>query len=131
MKDAKGKVVFYGTDNINNKMDNIIESFNLKNQHFEIKLIISEALNNAFIHGNKSDKNKPIYVEWHIDESNLTLTVTDCGAGIEGLEINKEVNNSNIFDENGRGLYIINCYTDEVSFKGNSIIMKKRISQIK
>ncbi|BCZ44886.1 hypothetical protein psyc5s11_09530 [Clostridium gelidum] len=128
MKDYKGKMVFYGTDNINNKMDNIIESFNLKNQHFEIKLIISEALNNAFIHGNKSDKNKPIYVEWRIDKSNLTLTVTDCGVGIEGLEINKEINNSNIFDENGRGLYIINCYTDEVSFKGNSIIMKKRIS---
>jgi len=128
MKDSKGKMVFYGIDNINNKMDNIIESFNLKNQHFEIKLIISEALNNAFIHGNKSDKNKPIYVEWHIDKSNLTLTVTDCGVGIEGLEINKEINNSNIFDENGRGLYIINCYTDEVSFKGNSIIMKKRIS---
>ena len=128
MKDTNGKVVFYGTDNINNKMDKIIENFNLKNQHFEIKLIISEALNNAFIHGNKSDKNKPIYVEWHIDENNLTLTVTDCGVGTESLEINKAINNSNILDENGRGLYIISCYTDDVRFEGNSIIMKKRIS---
>ena len=128
MEDTEGKVVFYGTDNINDKMDKIIENFNLKNQYFEIKLIISEALNNAFIHGNKMDKNKPIYVEWHIDESNLTLTVTDCGVGIESLEINKAIADMDIFDENGRGLYIINCYTDDVSFKGNSIIMKKRIS---
>lgn len=128
MKDVKGKVVFYGTDNINNKMNKIIENFNLKNQHFEIKLIISEALNNAFIHGNKSDKNKPIYVEWDIDEDNLTLTVTDCGVGIENLEINNAINDNDVLDESGRGLYIINCYTDDVRFKGNSIIMKKRIS---
>ena len=128
MRDTNGKVVFYGIEDINNKIDKIIENLNLNNQHFEIKLIISEALNNAFIHGNKSDKNKPIDVKWNIYENNLTLTVTDCGTGIEGLEIKKAINNSNVLDENGRGLYIISCYTDYMEFKGNSIIMKKRIS---
>ena len=128
MRDTNGKVVFYGIEDINNKIDKIIENLNLNNQHFEIKLIISEALNNAFIHGNKSDKNKPIDVKWNIYENNLTLTVTDCGTGIEGLEIKKAINNSNVLDENGRGLYIISCYTDDMEFKGNSIIMKKQIS---
>ena len=57
---TEGKVLFYGVDNISEKLDVIIKSLNLKKQYFEIKLIIVEAVNNAFIHGNNSDKNKSI-----------------------------------------------------------------------
>ncbi len=128
MRNTENEMIFYGLDNINNKLDELIEILNLKSQCFEIKLIISEALNNSFVHGNKSDKNKPIHMTWELDEKKLTLTVTDCGSGIENLESYKEINEDNILEESGRGLYIIRCYTDEVEFKDNSIIMKKYIS---
>jgi serine/threonine-protein kinase RsbW len=128
VQNMKNQMVFYGLDNVNCKLDKIIEELNLENQCFEIKLIISEAINNSFVHGNKSDKNKPIYVDWEVDEEKLTLIVTDCGTGIIDLEEYKEVNEENILEENGRGLYIISSYTDKVEFKGNSIIMKKYIS---
>lgn len=128
MQNAKDEMVFYGLDDANNKLDKIVEALNLKSQCFEIKLIISEAINNSFIHGNQSDKNKPIHVKWELDGKNLTLIVTDCGSGIEKLELYKEINEDNILEENGRGLYIIRCYTDEVEFKNNSIIMRKYIS---
>ncbi|EHJ01796.1 ATP-binding region ATPase domain protein [Clostridium sp. DL-VIII] len=128
MRNAENEMIFYGLDNINNKLDELVETLNLKSQCFEIKLIVSEALNNSFVHGNKSDKNKPIYMKWELDEKKLILTVTDCGSGIENLESHKEINEDNILEESGRGLYIIRCYTDEVEFKDNSIIMKKYIS---
>lgn len=128
MQETKNQMVFYGLDNANSKLDKIVEALNLENQQFEIKLIISEALNNSFVHGNKSDKNKPIYVKWEMEQKKLTLTVTDCGIGLGNLEINKEISEDNILDESGRGLYIINCYSDEVEFKNNSLIMKKCIS---
>jgi serine/threonine-protein kinase RsbW len=127
MQDTKGELVLYGLDNLNGKLDNIIETLNLKNQHFEIKLVLSEAVNNAFVHGNKSDKNKPIHLKWERKEKNFTLTVTDCGTGINDLEICKEINLSNILEESGRGLYLINCYADEVKYIDNSIIVKKCI----
>lgn len=128
MQNIKNEMVFYGLENINNKLDELIEMLNLKKQCFEIKLIVSEALNNSFVHGNKSDKNKPIHMTCELDEKKLTLTVTDCGNGIENLESYKEINEDNILEESGRGLYIIRCYTDEVEFRDNSIIMKKYIS---
>ncbi len=128
MLNTENEMIFYGLDNINNKLDELIEILNLKSQCFEIKLIVSEALNNSFVHGNKSDKNKPIHMTWELDEKKLTLIVTDCGSGIENLESYKEINEDNILEESGRGLYIIRCYTDEVEFKDNSIIMKKYIS---
>jgi serine/threonine-protein kinase RsbW len=128
MKNTENEIIFYGLDNINNKLDELIEILNLKSQCFEIKLIVSEALNNSFVHGNKSDKSKPIHMKWELDEKKLILTVTDCGSGIENLESHKEISEDNILEESGRGLYIIGCYTDEVEFKDNSIIMKKYIS---
>lgn len=122
---TKGEALFYGVDNISEKLDSIIKTLNLKGQHFELKLILVEAVNNAFIHGNNRDKDKSISVQWELKEKLLTVTVTDCGAGIEELKKYKEINQDNILEECGRGLYIISCYTDEMKFKGSSIIMEK------
>lgn len=125
MSVTEGKVLFYGVDNISEKLDVIIESLSLKKQYFEIKLIIVEAVNNAFIHGNNSDKNKSISLQWKLKENLLIVSVTDCGYGIKNLINYKEINEDNILEDCGRGLYIISCYTDEMEFKDNSIIMKK------
>lgn len=127
MKDANGELVIYGLDNINKKLDNIIENLDLKESYFEIKLIISEAVNNAFVHGNNSNKNKPIYVKWELEKRNLILTVTDCGNGIKDFEVCSGINEDNILDESGRGLYIINSYADKVELVDSSIIIRKYI----
>jgi serine/threonine-protein kinase RsbW len=126
MSEANGKVLFYGIDNICEKLDNIIQALNLEKQSFEIKLILIEAVNNAFVHGNKKDKEKAICVEWKLEKKLLEVSITDCGEGIENLpKYNYE--EDDIFAESGRGLLIINSYSDSVEFKGNSIIIKKYI----
>lgn len=121
-----GKVLFYGIDNINEKLDNIIKYLKLEKQSFEIKLILIEAVNNAFIHGNKKDKKKPIYFEWKLVHNILEVAITDCGERLEGLS-NYNCESQDILAESGRGLFIIKSYSDLVEFKGNSIIIKKHI----
>lgn len=127
MSETKGEVLYYGIDNISGKLDGIIQSLNLKKQCFEIKLIIIEAVNNAFIHGNKKDENKSICIKWQLEENILEVVVTDCGDGVENLA-NYNSENDDILAESGRGLQIINCYSDLVEFEGNSIIMKKYLA---
>jgi len=127
MPGSKGEILFYGIDNIGEKLEDIIQSLNLKKQCFEIKLIIIEAVNNAFIHGNKKDKNKSICIKWQLEESLLKVSITDCGEGVEKLK-NYNYEDADILAESGRGLHIINCYSDSVEFKGNSIIMKKYLA---
>lgn len=126
MSETYGKVLFYGIDNINEKLNNIIQSLNLEDQSFEIKLILIEAVNNAFIHGNKKDKEKAICVEWKLEANLLEFSVTDCGDGVEKLS-NHNYEEEDILSESGRGLLIIKSYSDSVEFKGNSIVMKKCI----
>ena len=125
MDSTKGRLVFYGIDNIKEDLDNIIKTLNLKKQYFEMKLILFEAVNNAFIHGNNGDENKSITVQWEIREDLLKIEVTDCGCGFKDADCYKELNEDNILEECGRGLYIISCYTDGFEFRGSSIIMEK------
>lgn len=127
MSGIKGKVLLYGVDSISEKLDAIIKSLNLEKQCFEIKLAVTEAVNNAFIHGNKKDKSKPICIEWKFHKNLLEVSITDCGSGVENL-VNYNYEEDDILSESGRGLFIINCYSDSVEFKGNSIIIKKYIS---
>ena len=122
---TKGEVTLHGIDDISEKLDNIINLLNIKKQSFEIKLIISEAVSNAFFHGNNGDKNKPISIKWELKECSLKVSVTDCGSGIIVLKNYEEIDENNLLGECGRGLYIISCYADEMKFEGSSIIMKK------
>lgn len=122
-----GKMIFCGLENIEKKIDCIIDDINLKELNFEIKLIIFEAVNNAFIHGNNEDSSKSIWIEWNLKNNLLEICVTDCGSGFKDLPVYDEINELNILEEGGRGLYIIRCYTDEMCFAGNTIIMRKYV----
>lgn len=120
-----GKKVFYGIENINQKLDSIINALDLQKYIFEVKLIISEAVMNAYIHGNGGDDSKPIHVEWNIKDDILCVQVKDSGIGKKQKIIK---NHEDLLSESGRGLFIISAYTDEFYFKENSIVMKKSLS---
>lgn len=121
---TNGEMVLYGIDNINKKLDKIVESLNLQKQNFELKLIMSEAITNAFIHGNNSNKSKPIFVKWELDDEFVNITVKDSGKKLGDLVINKDIE-EDILSESGRGLNIISLYADEVKFGESGIVMKK------
>ena len=45
------------------------------------KLVLTEVLNNAIVHGAKEDPAKQILVDWHVDNHTVILRVTDPGTG--------------------------------------------------
>lgn len=128
MSYVKGKIVLYGLEKLDELLENIINCSNIKEQYFELKLIVVEAVNNAFVHGNKGDKNKPIFIDWKLKNNLFKVNVTDCGSGVEDVSVCRNISEDNILEESGRGLFLIRCFTDEVLFVGNSITMKKYVS---
>jgi len=106
-------------------------------QSFDIKVILSELLQNAIKHGNSMDHNKKILVDvWLQDNSKvLGICVTDQG---NGFDVSKAINcnKKNMFDcdplftdESGRGLFIVQNLCDDVKFNqtGNAITVTKRL----
>lgn len=107
-------------------------------QQFDIKVILSELLQNAIKHGNSMDVDKKILVDvWLQDNSRvLGISVADQGKGfdVDGTIRRKTeailANDLMGIDESGRGLFIVQNLCDDVKFNrmGNAITVKKRLS---
>ena len=91
------------------------------------KILIAtlEAVNNAIIHGNLSDENKYVDVEFTIEKNNLQIIVTDEGKGFRPKEVPDPTKPENLEEINGRGVFLMMKLADEIEFnkKGNSVKM--------
>ncbi|WP_445666508.1 ATP-binding protein [Fodinibius sp. AD559] len=88
-----------------------------------IMLALSEAVNNAIMHGNNENPEKQVVVLSTFDEENriLTISVEDEGEGFDPEEIPDPLKEENLLNESGRGVYLIRQYADDVHFsKGGS-----------
>ncbi|PAU93375.1 ATP-binding protein [Aliifodinibius salipaludis] len=88
-----------------------------------IMLTLSEAVNNAIIHGNNENPDKKVVVLSTLDKENrvLTISVEDQGEGFDPEEIPDPLKEENLLNEGGRGVYLIKQYADDLQFsKGGS-----------
>lgn len=101
----------------------------------DLKLIFNELLINAVIHGNKNTDEKKVSLEIEIKANEIIVgTITDEG---EGFDYSMLLSQDNLYDdehlfmETGRGICLVYCLADEVSFneQGNQIQFRKRMSQ--
>jgi anti-sigma regulatory factor (Ser/Thr protein kinase) len=91
------------------------------------KILVStlEAVNNAIIHGNKSDINKLVKIEFVLKDNNLEVTVTDEGQGFKPSEIPDPTRPENIESLDGRGIFLMSKLADDIKYnkKGNRVKM--------
>lgn len=121
------EIILYGLKNYMKAIDNIIQELDLWKHEFDIRLILTEALTNAFKHGNNSDCLKPIYLRYSCINRILKIVVQDSGDEEKFICIPDNISEEDILDAKGRGLFLINSVADSVEFKGNSLIICKRI----
>ena len=88
-----------------------------------------EAVNNAIVHGNKSDLNKSVEVKFQLENKNLEVTVTDEGKGFKPSEIPDPTRPENIELLAGRGVFLMSKLADNIKFNiiGNSVTMTFKI----
>ena len=89
-----------------------------------IMLALSEAVNNAIIHGNNQNPEKQVIILSTFDEENRTLAISveDEGEGFDPEEIPDPLKEENLLNEGGRGVYLIKQYADELQFsEGGSV----------
>lgn len=92
---------------------------------------ITEAVTNAIKHGNKSDKNKLVFVDVNTDDEFLIIKVKDQGEGFNPSEIPDPTQPENLLKDSGRGVYLMKIYMDEIIFNrtenGMETILKLKI----
>lgn len=92
---------------------------------FAIRLVIEEAVTNAFRHGNNGDHAKGVDVEWNVGRDRIEIAVEDRGEGFDPSDVPDPTTDDRLTVPTGRGLLLIRAYMSDVRFneRGNRIIM--------
>jgi serine/threonine-protein kinase RsbW len=98
-------------------------------KEFEVETSIHEAVVNAVVHGCKLDPDCRVQVSVACDqERGMLVVVRDPGPGFDPETIPSPVDAEQLFEEHGRGIYLINQLMDDVRIEkgGTEIWMHKK-----
>ncbi len=101
---------------------------------YRLLVATTEAVNNAIIHGNKSNPKKVVHVSCELIAHMLTMTVRDSGKGFDPGSLANPLEEENLLKESGRGIFLIKSLVDNVEFRiqkrGTSVIMRLDLSKL-
>jgi serine/threonine-protein kinase RsbW len=97
-----------------------------------ISVALSEAFENALVHGNKRNPEKMIMITYEKTSSGLSFTIKDEGIGFNYQSIPEVKDDGQEKNFPGRGIFLIKTLSDNVSFvsPGNEIEIGFKISSI-
>ncbi|NTV65285.1 MAG: ATP-binding protein [Oscillochloris sp.] len=98
----------------------------------DLKLAISEAVNNAIDHGNRGEVTKLVAIVFEIDGEKLEIRISDQGTGMERHEATRHVVDEQNLEEGhlrGFGMYLISELVDdyEVSSSHKGTVLTLRL----
>lgn len=85
-------------------------------QSHKLMVSLTEAVNNAIIHGNRSDPSKRVRVVCEILPGWLVLMVDDQGKGFKVDKVGNPLQKKNLLRESGRGIFLMRTLMDKVEF---------------
>jgi serine/threonine-protein kinase RsbW len=99
-----------------------------KGKDFEIETALMEAIANAVRHGAKNDCTKKVECVVICEEpQGMLIIVRDPGQGFDPTSVPNPTEGDALYNDHGRGIYMINQLMDEVKFEknGTEIHMRK------
>lgn len=101
-------------------IDKVSEELGLNEDHYgNILIAVTEAVNNAIIHGNKYSDSKKVKVEVKKEAEGVVFTVTDEGAGFDYINLPDPTAPENLEKPDGRGIFLMKNLSDGVIFDSN------------
>jgi serine/threonine-protein kinase RsbW len=106
-------------------IDNAKEKFQLDDDIYgNIMIAVTESVNNAIMHGNKSDKSKSVTLSLSLNQNTINFTIMDEGKGFDFQNLPDPTSPENIDKPSGRGIFLMKHLSDEVSFKNNGSLVQ-------
>jgi serine/threonine-protein kinase RsbW len=107
-------------------------SFDEDSAHW-IGMSVRESVTNAIQHGNKLDLGKKVNIRFELRADKLSISVRDQGNGFKAEDVPNPLDAENLLKPNGRGIFYIRTFMDEVEFRplsqgGMEVYMVKKVS---
>jgi serine/threonine-protein kinase RsbW len=107
-----------------------IESVRLldEQRYYNMLVALTEAVNNAIIHGNGADPTKMVELQVQTSSSEVIFLVNDSGAGFDPEDVPDPRQPDMLLRDGGRGVFLIRHLADVVEFfpttSGTTVLIK-------
>jgi len=106
-------------------IDNAKEKFMLDDDIYgNIMIAVTESVNNAILHGNKSDRNKNVTLSLSLNNNVINFKIKDEGIGFNFHNLPDPTSTKNIDKPSGRSIFLMKHLSDEVNFSNNGSIVE-------
>ncbi len=85
-------------------------------QMHKVMVSLTEAVNNAIMHGNKADVEKKVKVQCEVLPGWLLFVIEDQGRGFKMEHVKNPLKEENLMRESGRGIFLMRTLMDKVEF---------------
>ena len=94
----------------------------------KMKITLTELIVNALYHGNRKEPSKKVIIGHIIDKQKAVVSIMDEGDGFDPSAVPDPTLPENLVKDSGRGLYIVRCYVDDLTFnkRGNRVTVSKK-----
>lgn len=86
-------------------------------QMHKVMVALTEAVNNAIVHGNREKKQKKVLVICEVLPGWLLFVVNDQGKGFRPEKVANPLKEENLLRETGRGIFLMRTLMDRVEFE--------------
>lgn len=101
-------------------IDDVCEVYGVSEDCYGKMLVaVTEAVNNAIIHGNKDNPEKFVKIGFEADDNKLIFSITDEGQGFDPSSLPDPTDPSNIDKVSGRGVFLMSNLSDFIKFEQN------------
>jgi serine/threonine-protein kinase RsbW len=112
-------------------IDDICEQYAVKEDFYgNILISLTEAVNNAIVHGNKLDPSKQVSVTFDTRGTFLRFKVEDEGPGFDYENLPDPTAPENIEKPNGRGVFLMRHLADNCAFLDDGRIVEIEFNAI-
>lgn len=106
----------------------IEELQSLGQRYHDLLVAVTEAVNNAIIHGNGCDAAKPVTLDVQTTDDDVVILVADRGHGFDPDSVPDPRQPDRLLQEGGRGVFLIRHLADVVEFypktEGTTVLIK-------
>jgi len=101
-------------------IDKVSEEMGLNEDHYgNVLIAVTEAVNNAIIHGNKYSETKKVKVGVERVPEGVVFIISDEGAGFDYNNLPDPTAPENLEKPDGRGIFLMKNLSDGVVFDSN------------
>lgn len=111
-------------------VDQLNEEFGFKEDVYaNILVAVTEAVNNGILHGNRENPDKKVVVRGKmLNPYRLSVTVIDEGKGFDHENLRDPTDPTNLLNEHGRGVFVMEHLSDEIIFHGTGNTVEMRFN---